>query len=137
MEYPGRRYCSIISYRSVLQVSSSCHNYWYRSTAVRWQLYHYNPRPRYPQSDAPISNHIKQVYCNVDHVRGYPMNMIPAIIRPYLPFYPPYEADNCSFVILMLCCIDCTQSQPLNLIFCQSSQLGTALHCQFSRRLDC
>ena len=92
--------------------------------------------PRYPQSNAPISKHIEQVYCNVVYVRGYPMNMIPAVIRRYLPFSPTYEADNCIVVILSLFCIDCTWFKPLNRIFCQSSQLGTRLHCQFSRQLD-
>jgi hypothetical protein len=64
--------------------------------------------PRYPQPNAPISKHSKRVYCNVVHVRGYPMNIIPVVIRQYLPFSPAYEVDNCIFVIPMLCCIDCT-----------------------------
>ena len=93
--------------------------------------------PRYPQPNAPISKHSKQVYCSVVHnVRGYPMSIIPVVICPYLPLSPTYEADNCIVVILSLFCIDCTWFKPLNRIFCQSSQLGTGLHCQFSRQLD-
>ena len=86
--------------------------------------------PRYLQSDAPISKHSKQVYCNVVHVRGYPMNIIPAVICPYLPFSPTYEADNCIVVILSLFWIEWTWSQPLNRTFCQSTYLGLPLICQ-------
>jgi len=64
------------------------------------------------------------------------MNIISAVIRRYLPFSPTYEADDCIVVILSLFCIECAWSQPLNRTFCQSPQLGTGLHCQFSRRLD-
>ena len=90
--------------------------------------------PRYPQSNAPINKHSKQDYCNVVYLRGYPMSIIPVVICPYLPFSPTYEADNCIVVILSFSSIDCTWSQPLNRTFCQSSQLGTGLHCQFSRQ---
>ena len=89
--------------------------------------------PRYPQSNAPISKHIEQVYCNVVYVRGYPMNIIPAVIRRYLPFSPTYEADDCIVVILSLFCIKWAWFEPLNRTFCQSHQLGMGLHCQFSR----
>ena len=99
MEYPGRWYRSIISYRSVLQVSL---------VVVVVSLLQSPPTLSPIISTSTIIRHLKQVYCNVVHVRGYPMNIIPVVIRQYLPFSPAYEVDNCSFIIPTLCCIDCT-----------------------------
>ena len=61
--------------------------------------------PRYPQPNAPISKHSKRVYCNVVHVRGYPMNIIPVVIRPYLSFCPHYGGANWRYGIVSFCSI--------------------------------
>ena len=58
------------------------------------------------------------------------MNMIPVVIRPYLPFYPHYGGADWRYGLVSLFCIDCTWFKPLNQTYCQSSHLGTGLYFQ-------